>query len=310
MSVYPSSPPSLQQAEFVTVRFVLEVRDDGLLTVARMLSLRKTLRFVAGEVLGNVRARRLFDPPPSSDPVAVRRFQKPAPAFVIKQDWCVSGELREGDRIVIDLLLLGDGLSSLEDMVLLFSSLGDYGLDNGNLHFDLVEIQTLDHEDRWQTIRQETRRRHQPLTPIVLRLDHWLDRHWPQSHPVSLEFTTPLRLVAGGRILRRPDFSSLFPFLLRRVTSMLHAHCGLEPVPEPGPLLQSAATLRGGWDEVRWIDWRETGGDELLGGLTGTLHIEGDALDEVLWIILLASLFGAGKGAAYGAGRFSLLPNG
>ena len=124
--------------------------------------------------------------------------------------------------------------------------------------------------------------------------------------PVLLEFVTPLRLVTAGRVLRRPRFDQLFPFLLRRVTSMLHAYCAIEAVDDPAPLLQAARSCRSGWSRIDWLDWRETDRQEGVGGLLGTLWLDGPELDTILWVLLLATLFGAGKGAAYGAGHCRL----
>ena len=125
--------------------------------------------------------------------------------------------------------------------------------------------------------------------------------------PVTLEFITPLRLLAGGRLLRRPSFVQLFPFLLRRVTSLLYSHCDLEPGADPALLLQTARTCRATWRELHWCDWRETGGQELVGGLLGRVELDGPELNSLLWVLLLATLAGAGKGATYGAGRSRLI---
>jgi hypothetical protein len=114
--------------------------------------------------------------------------------------------------------------------------------------------------------------------------------------------------MKSGKPLRRPTFAQLFPFLLRRVTAQLHAYCGIEVIDDPGPFLASAGQLSSSSD-LDWVDWRAmTGRPDLaaVGGLVGTITLSGDALEEILWVLGLATLFGVGKGAAYGAGRIGL----
>jgi hypothetical protein len=106
--------------------------------------------------------------------------------------------------------------------------------------------------------------------------------------------------------LRRPRFIQLFPFMLRRVTSLLYHHCHLEPVDDPGRLLAAAGTVAETWATSAWVDWRELGdeGDaRRIGGFTGQFQLAGEGLDELGWVVLLATLFGLGRGAAYGAGQ-------
>jgi hypothetical protein len=94
---------------------------------------------------------------------------------------------------------------------------------------------------------------------------------------------------------------------------MLHAHCDLEPISEPIRLLDTASRIEAEWLDSRWIDWRdigEEGESGTIGGCAGRLRLAGPGLEDLLWVILLATLFGIGKGAAYGAGQCRLLQAG
>lgn len=308
MNGYPHYPDGLSQGEFAVVRYRLELAEAGRIALADLLGLRQALRRSALAAIGP-RAAALFDPPLSADPVALRRFQKPAPGFVLLPDPNVGGELREWDRIDLDLLFLGSAIAAIDELGVTLQRLGEDGLPGGGPRFEVAAASSLGPDGVWQLLWQAAPPPVQ-TAPALLRIDQWLDGHWPERTPLLLEFMTPVRLVTAGRALRQPRFDQLFPFLLRRVTAMLHTHCSLEPVTEPAALLQAARQVVAGWDAIRWHDWRAMPGHEPVGGLTGRLQLEGPGLEELIWILLLATLFGVGKGAAYGAGRCRLLAAG
>jgi hypothetical protein len=206
-------------------------------------------------------------------------------------------------------LLLGTAVPLLGEVLEAVRQAGARGLDLGAIPLELAAAQTLGADGRWRPLWSAP----QPLAglaPELVRLDHWLDGHWPAAPSLNLEILTPMRLLAGGRILKAPRFDQLFPFLLRRVTSMLHAHCGLEPVEEPAALIAAARQVAAIWSGRQWLDWRDAGDHGPIGGVTGVLQLHGEGLAELLWVVLLATLFGVGKGAAYGSGSCRLLGSG
>jgi hypothetical protein len=149
------------------------------------------------------------------------------------------------------------------------------------------------------------------LAPPLLAASWWLESVLPPHGPVQLEIMTPARLLAGGKPLFRGSFARLFPFLLRRVTSMLYAHCGVEAAVDPGALLAAAAKVVETENLLRWEDWRVlAGGEERqdLGGMAGTVLLDGESLGALLWVVGLAAQLNVGRGAAYGAGHLAVRP--
>jgi hypothetical protein len=308
LSLYPAYPPSLADAEFALVRFSLDLLSACSLELGDLLGLRRALH-AAGRSLSRERRAALFEPPLSSDPAALRRYQKPSPPFVLRVVPQLAGEYREGDRLEFEVLFLGTGTLAISDFLAVLQALGERGLAHGAGRFEVAAAHCQGADGKWRRFWCDAQPRGE-LAPELVPLDQWLDRAWPESLAVTLELITPTRLVVGGRVLRRPQFRQLFPFLLRRVSSMLHAHCGLEAVSEPALLCAEASQLASEWLECRWIDWRGSGeGDDVesLGGCVGRLRLGGPGLGGLLWVILLATLFGFGRGAACGAGQCRLI---
>lgn len=305
--VYPDYPDALSKGEFALMRFSLELLDGGAVELQHLLGMRRRLRRCSVEVLG-VAALTMFEPPLSCDPVAVRRHQKPAPGFVLVPDTDFLGERLVGDQVNLDVVFLGDAVQAIADFSLALQRLGACGLADGDLTFEVAAVLTMGPDGDWRPLPGDSLPGVANFAPDLLRLDQWLDRTWPQHAPLALEFLTPTRLATDGRFLRHPRFDQIFPFMLRRVTALLHAHCALEPVDDPSPLLGAARRVVAVWETIAWVDWRDAGDGKCLGGVTGTLRLDGPGLGPVLWVILLATLFGIGKGAAYGAGRCRLAP--
>ena len=94
---------------------------------------------------------------------------------------------------------------------------------------------------------------------------------------------------------------------------MVYAHADCEPWVDLDLLFQAAGEIEVGTRSFVWHDWKELGDHRALrqiGGFTGETSLTGDALNDVYWVIVLASLLGVGKGAAFGAGRFRMVPTG
>jgi len=303
-------PPLSSDIEFALVRFHLELQERFSLGPAEILGLRRDLWNAARQVLGDrgdERFASLFEPPLSEDPVALRRFQRPGPPFALLPEPSHAGVYDLGDRYVLRVSFWGQGIQKAGDFARVLQRLGELGLHHGQGRFELVAIDAETAAGECIPVWSEGQGVDSLVLPIN-DLSWWLGRSFPPS-AVCLEFITPARLLSQGRPLFGGDFRRIFPFILRRVTSMLYAHCGREVLDDPSPLLAASALVRETQNHLRWQDWRTLGGAEQaqdLGGLRGSVKLEGDALKVLDWILRVGSLMNVGKGASFGAGRFLL----
>jgi hypothetical protein len=79
---------------------------------------------------------------------------------------------------------------------------------------------------------------------------------------------------------------------------------------DPAQLLALVRELEVPDAQLHWHDWRSLPGrlELMVGGFVGQMNISGQVLEELYWVLAVASLLGIGKGASYGAGRFVLSP--
>jgi hypothetical protein len=296
--------------EFALVHFHLEFQERFRLRQEDLLRLRRDIWSVASHVLGgrsSERFRILFDPPLPSDPLALRRFQRPGPPFVLLPGLDREEAFDVGDRFEVAASFWGRGVHSLGDFALVLQALGKIGFRRGEGLFELVAIEAEDASGHRFSIWREGAG-FQMLSPPVNEVGWWVSRGG-QTEAVLLEFLTPARLLSQGRPLFKADFRRLFPFVLRRVTSMFYAHCGCEVIDDPASLLAASAQVHVVENALCWRDWRlleASGQVQDLGGVSGSLRLEGETLQVVLGILRVGSLMNVGKGAAFGAGRFCL----
>jgi len=308
----PDWPGALSEVDIVKARFTLHFISPCTLRPSDFIRLGTTLRSSGRQLLDPAdepAARQwqaLFQPAPSTDPVARRRFQKPAPALVITLPVMQETFVESGERLDCEVLFVGAGVSLVNLFLRSLIHLGQLGLVSGSGYFDVTEVYSIGNgQPEKLAWRQD-----EPLDSFTFAVQplSWLVIQDRVPDRLTLVYETPVRLMVNGRPLRKPRFRQVFPFMLRRVTSMIFAHTGVELLEEPSSLLESVSRIDELETRLSWSDWRAIAGqkDLVVGGFTGDVVVAGQAIEDIYWVLAVASLFGIGKGASYGAGRFKL----
>lgn len=314
MSYLPPLPPALQQVEYVKLYFHLQVKGYFDLPQLGLLQLRRELMLALRTLEGwgnadSVRQiKELLQPTLSTDPQIRRQAQKPAPAFVCSPDIQLHGLFQPNQRIVLPVLFVGSGVQMIEPFISLLRQLGQQGLYHGHGQFLLEAVESEDATGVRMMLWSDGQ--HESLSPPVSDLYWLLERQRVFEDNITLDVMSPMRLLNNKKPLFKADFSEMFPFVLRRVFSMLSSHAGVELFTDPQRYIDSAREVTEVNNSLKWQDWRRLQGEQTqqdLGGLLGELTLEGSNLPELLWILQLGSLFNIGKGAAYGSGQFSLI---
>lgn len=308
----PVWPEVLQHVDVVKVRFVLNFVSSCQAQPADFLEVGRALRLAGRQSLDSrdtaaiQQWQALFQPALSDDPVARRKFQKPAPAFVVTMPLMQKKMFKAGDQLGLEVLFLVTSIPLIHDFLRSLVHLGHLGLVAGKGHFEVSEVYSVGSGNS----ESLAWRQGEPLESLSCSVQSltWLLQEERIAGNVKLNFVTPTRLIVEGKPLRKPHFTQVFPFMLRRATSMLYAHSGIEVLDDPSELLALVRGLQVVESKLSWHDWRPLAGRQglVVGGFMGEMVLEGQSLDEVFWVFAVASLFGIGKGATYGAGRFVL----
>jgi hypothetical protein len=300
---------ALQRFDLCWLRIDLEFLEACRLSEGFSLQLRRELQVIARELLSPSLFKRLFSPPLPTDPEALRRFQRPAPGFVLKTGLALQQEHAEGDEYSLQVVFCGDGIQLLEPFMTLLRALAHAGLHRGAGRCEPIRILSRNSGGSFVTL-WERGQRQTPLMPPLL-VASWFTESRLAETGCRLTFVTPARLLSHGKPLFHPDFAEIFPFMLRRVGAMFYHWGGVEFDIDPARLLAAARQITVRNERLHWQDWRilERGGHiEELGGLLGNMELRGEGLAEIAWIVQLAQLFHIGRYAAYGSGEFAIIP--
>jgi len=306
-------PQELQQIEYVKLFFHLKMVTSLKLPALALLQLRRELfqalkTFPESDAGFLSQIQQLLNPSLPIDPIIQRRVQKPAPALVISPLQLVAEELLATQTIVLPVFFIGSGTKNIDAFIKLLHHLGSCGLINGRGNFYISSIGGEDGSGYCSSLEFNQNEPEKTVFPVN-SLQWWLERREQLSGSVQIELLSPARLIKHNRPLFRAKFIDIFPFILRRVTALIVSHAGVEFRHDVAGLLSIATTVEGVIGGLVWHDWRTLKCDakyQSLGGLLGTISLDGDGLQELLWILQLGTLFNCGKGAAYGAGQYRL----
>lgn len=306
-----------KRAEFVRLQFRLRFTELIAVDLSTLLRLRRSLRaaanycFMGDNQSERNRFGRLFSPDLSHDPVAQRQFQKSSPAFVFHFDHGQIATYQRGDLMTLSVIVWGGNLEVIKDLTQVIQALGKAGLRHDAGRFEVVEIYAEDSACQPQKIWSFGESFNALMVP-VRDGDWWLNSCALECDHIQLKFLTPSRLIVKQRPMFNPTFKLIFPFILRRVTSMLYAHCCLDLEVDSQALLAMAESVETQKSDLEWNDWRELQGADhnlLLGGIEGSIDLYGSALVDLVPYLYLGSLMNLGKNAAYGAGNYRVVPS-
>ncbi len=117
---------------------------------------------------------------------------------------------------------------------------------------------------------------------------------------LRLTFATPLRIIKDGRPLRELSFSALVMSLLRRMSAIAFYYCYLDLDLDYKWLSRQSREIGISSNGFSWVEW-----DRNLSGIIGSGTFTGN-MAEFQRILLFGEYLHAGKGAAYGLGRYHL----
>ena len=297
----------LADIDFAKVEFHLEILSPIDLRPEMFLRLRREMAGAARS-LGDEGLMQFLDPDLPDDPYARKNIQKPGPAFAMNAGSVRNKQLEAGDTLVVPVIFLGNTGDNAARFARLLQVVGQRGLFKGEGRFELDLIIARDQSGNQQLLWRGGSLPDSFASPLVNLL--WaIEERGPDPAGTVMIFETPARLLSEGKPLFNPDFSRIFPFVLRRVSSALYAWGGVELIRDPAGILNSVQELSNERSHLRWYDWRQLqgeSGEQDLGGLLGELEIIGMLPDTVWNILRIGELLHIGRGAAYGAGQYRL----
>lgn len=232
------------------------------------------------------------------DPDALKRHQKPPLPFVFSFERLDSSS--GNSTVVVKLVVIGEAISFLDMLLTGFVALVER--HTGDFYCEFGILCSLDYQGNAHVIGKEVHINN-PKDLVVLSASGLIDcrQQWSCDR-IALNFTTPLRLVYKGHILKHFDPAMFTRSLLRRVSSMAYYYgeCSEADFKE---LSYQSDRIECCADKFcfqpTWM------GANKFSGITGSCLL-GGYFDDLLPFFILGSYLHVGKGASLGMGNYAL----
>jgi hypothetical protein len=241
------------------------------------------------------------------------RGVNPARPLVIRPPLAVRAEadslFAPGDCFVLELVIIGEALSTLPYLLQAVQRIGQQGIGRGRGRFQLKAAAAHNSLTQATTALYASGSAvRMPDIPVTgEQVQHAASRL--PSDRLWLHFLTPTQLVAEGKLLARPHPTTLIARILERLQS-LERHYG-EPAAQDlwkqrhEALGKAAALVHLRRDETRWIraysGSRRANRLQDVSGFVGSALLEGDVELLRQWL-LWAALVNVGKNTIKGNG--------
>lgn len=253
----------------------------------------------------------IFETAPPEDTQALRKYESIPRPFILEPPSETKTEYHPGERLSFRLILIGYAIDYLPYFILAFKELGEIGIGKGRHPFQLdktVAINPLNNQE--QEIYQAASGKVYNHN-FVVSGDTLTKSPGPTpSDRLTINYLTMTRIKYGDSFVRYIEFHILVRALLRRLSSFLYFHHGLEWNADFRSLINRAETIIRIDDTTRWRNWERYSNRQetkmRLGGLVGQVKYEGE-FKEFMPILRLGELVHVGKAATFGMGKYQLL---
>lgn len=233
----------------------------------------------------------IFETSPPVGAEVLSNFDDVPHPFIIEATIDNKLEFRPGERLMFDLVLIGQANHYHQKFADAFQSLGEQeGLGKTYGKYRLLSM-----EAQYSLNQPQIMARAATLS----------------TNQISLHFLTPTRLKHRGEWVNEgPPFEVLINKLLSRTSSLSYFHCGQRLEVDFSELIRQAVHIKTIRDRTRWENWARFSGRQNqyieMGGLVGRINYTGE-LEPYLPLLVLGELIHVGKGTVFGNGQYQIV---
>lgn len=232
----------------------------------------------------------------STDPASLRRHQKPPLPFVFSFPFSDEKPAKPG-VLECGLVVVGRAIPHLEMLLKGFTEL--LAEEGGKI----IQIAALDYQGEPLSLGNGAHAALAENLP-VLSVDALIERCPWRCSGITIQLLSPLRLMRDGRQCSRFDFSLFARSLMRRVSSLAYYYAEYEFDADFWQLACQADAVQCAADHFR--STHASGLNKKFAGITGSGGFIGE-MGGLMPFLILGGYLHAGKGAAFGMGRYELI---
>lgn len=229
--------------------------------------------------------------------------------FVLIPPMTPQRSFRPGDRLDLDLVLMGKAIPHLPYFIYTVEEMGRLGLGREKGRYRLAEVLEIRPDTGERVIYTETdhalREPGPPVTGRELASRLTGPASFQECRRLTLEFLTPTRLTFQEQLIDHPEFHILMSRLIGRLIDLSRHHHEARMQVNHTELMARAKGVRLVKHNLTWYDWERYSNRQQtrmkLGGILGTASYEGE-LGEFLPFLALGEWVHLGKGTSFGLG--------
>jgi hypothetical protein len=217
------------------------------------------------------------------------------------------------------LLLMGRAIEYLPYIVYAVSNMSRHGLGARRARFELAQVMAVRGNGTSKSIYSGESERITISEQLACSLDELIRQRMDSltessafiPRALKLRFLTPTRIRVGGDLQTELSFDLLVRNLLRRVSLLAAVHGAGRPKLDYRKLIEIAGTVETPKSDLRWHDWERYSNRQKekmsLGGFIGEVEYRGEAIIQLLPLIIAGEILHVGAGTSFGLGKYKII---
>jgi CRISPR-associated endoribonuclease Cas6 len=261
----------------------------------------------------------LFETPVPEGAEKMKKYSSAPHPFILTPPLEVKKVYWPGEFFHFDLTLVGKGVDYLPYFVYAFEKQGEKGMGKSRGFFEVVSVLGLNHraENQAETLLYINTEKMLVKEAVEKTIDQFAFQEKlenkdnpPLLSSVKLQFLTPIRLKFEESLSHKLEFHILIRNLLRRLSSLLYFHEGIEVNWNFKELIEKALTVKKTEDKTYWYDWERYSNRQetrmKLGGLMGEAEYA-DVPSDFALFLKAGEIVHVGKNTSFGLGKYVVI---
>jgi len=236
-----------------------------------------------------------------------RKFEGIPRPYIIREQFDGKFRYKAGERFSFELVLMGDAIRYFPYFVYTFDRLAESGVGFGRNSAKLTSVEGLEMQSNLAYLLFDGKTRRLSNKSIIYTGTQLAEKsQLVNSEQVTIHFETPFRTKWQGRFTNKPDFHIVFRSLMRRLSSILYFHHGVNLDVDFVNLVKKAEMVETIQQDTNWVDLDRFSSRQdskmSLGGFIGHTTYKGN-LKPFIPFLLAGELIHGSKQAVFGLGQ-------
>lgn len=235
------------------------------------------------------------------------KIERPPHPYVFEPPFASQIKYAPSEELIFNLILIGRGIEYLPYFIFIFEELGKKGIGRGRGKYELVGVNNEEGERIYESGKLSNNFQIKSFQDVINECNIPESKNYQQ---LKINFLTPVRIILGGELTTKFDFSLFITNLLRRISWLSIIHSDEELEFNYKYFISRANDIKIKERNIKWYDWERYSSRQdtrmKLGGFLGNITFEGE-LKEFLPFIKLGEYIHIGKQTSFGLGKYEIV---